>query len=470
MAEPLNTKSANEPGHTDFTLDEGEITAKTAARDLISLGVPNTLTYVLQMLADFSALYFIGRLGDPRYTGVVGLGITWFNISAYSIVLGFCSTLETFIPQAFGNGQLKDCGLYYYRGVVLVTFSCVPFACVLYFGQTFFHIVGIDHEVADLAGNYARTLIPNLFILVQYELLRKFLNGQRIATPATIVTVVTSTLHPLWCYLLIDVEGSYLGAAVAKTCTNLLSLVLLVAYVLYSGCCNKTLCKFELDKVLKDWKPFIALAIPSALMTCLDWWAYEIMNLMAGIIGSNELSANVALVQFNMLFYMVPVGLGTSACTFVGNSIGANRVQAAKFYIMVCSALNLAVIAVASIFLAIFRESVALYFFQYEDVIKLFSKVVFMLILSEMFDTTQGLLSRILIGMRKQHQATVALVISYYFIMIPSAYVFLFVFKLGLYGLWCANCLAAMSLASIYIYIIQRTDWNALVVEAQKSE
>ncbi len=470
MVEPLNTKSSNEVGRSGFDLDEGEITVKTAARDLISLGVPNTLTYLLQMLADFSALYFIGRLGDARYTGVVGLGITWFNISAYSIVLGFCSTLETFIPQTFGNGQLKECGVYYYRGIVLVTVSCVPFAVVLYFGQPFFLAVGIEHDVACLAGSYARALIPNLFILVQYELLRKFMNGQRIATPTTMVTVVTTTLHPLWCYLFIDVQESYLGAAAAKTFTNLLSLVLLVAYVLYSGCCHKTLGRFELDKVLKDWKPFLALAIPSALMTCLDWWAYEIMNLMAGVVGSNELSANVALVQLNMLFFMVPVGLGTSACTFVGNSIGANRVQSAKFYIMVCSAINTGVIVIAAIFLALFREAVAMYFFQHEEVIKLFSKVVFMLILTELFDTTQGLMARILIGMRKQHQATVALVIAYYFIMIPSAYILLFVLKLGLYGLWCANCLAAMSLAGIYIFIIQRTDWNALVVEAQKSE
>jgi len=442
----------------------------STAKELIALAIPNTLTFVLQNLADFATLYFIGLIGDSRYTGVVGLGLTWYNISAYSIVLGFCSTIDTFVPQYFGNNQFEDCGVCYYRAIIIVLITSFPFSILLSLGGPLLQLLGIDSITAGLAGKYAINLVPNLFIHAQYELLRKFLNAQRIANPTTAVTIITTLLHPLWCYLFIFqfTSGSYLGAAYAKTMTNFLSIMLLFAYVKYTNCCKDTFVPVNYQKVLSDWKPFIKLAIPSALMICLDWWAYEIMNVMAGILGADELSANVALVQINMMFYMIPVGIGTSACTFVGNSIGAGNTSSGKFYIMVGAGLNFCIILTADILLLILRYSVAHYFFSSGPVTELFGSVVFILAVSEIFDTAQGLLGRILVGMRMQQAATAAVIIAYYFIMIPSGFLFLFVFHKGLHGLWYANCLAATSLACIYIFIILRADWQSLVQEAKK--
>lgn len=33
---------------------------------------------------------------------------------------------------------------------------------------------------------------------------------------------------------------------------------------------------------------YLVLGVPSAAMMCLEWWAYEVMTLMAGYIGVNE--------------------------------------------------------------------------------------------------------------------------------------------------------------------------------------
>ncbi len=455
----------------DMTAKTAPMTFSTAAKDLITLAIPNTLTFVLQNLADLATLYFIGLIGDPRYTGVVGLGLTWYNIAAYSIVLGFCSVIDTFVPQSFGNGQFADCGICYYRGAIIVLLTCLPFSLLLYCGGPLLGLIGIDSVTAGLAGEYAKLLIPNLFLTAQYELLRKFLNAQKIATPTTAVTVIATVLHPAWCYICIFhvYSGSYLGAALAKTVTTLVSIVLLWCYVKVSGCCKETLPPFDFARALKGWKPFVLLAIPSALMICLDWWAYEVMNVMAGIIGAEELSVNVALVQINLLFFMIPVGIGSSACTFVGNRIGAGDIHAGKFYILVGLGLNWGTIAGMALLLLIFRYPVAYYFFHNEGiVIDLFSNVVYILLLAEIFDTAQGMLGRVLVGMRMQHAATAAVIIAYYFIMIPAGYVFLFILHKGLHGLWYANGLAASSLAAIYVYIILKADWSQLVLEAQK--
>ena len=441
-----------------------------AAKNLLSLALPNTATYVLQNLADLFTLYFVGLIGDARLIGIIGLGITWYNITAYSIILGFCSTLDTFVPQSFGSGQYQNCGLYYYRAIVLVFLSCIPLSLVLYSGAGIFSLLGMNDFTSVAAGKYGEMLIPNLFLSAQYELLRKFLNAQRIASPTTAVAVITTILHPLWCYLFIFkfYNSSYLGAALAKTFGSLLSIVLLSLYIKFSGCCKDTLCPIKVTEVFSNWKPFLILAVPSALMIALDWWAYEVMNVMAGIIGSEELSVNVALVQINLLLFMIPVGIGSAACAFVGNYLGANQESTCKFYIIIGFGINFSVVVLSGICLLLFRHYVGHYFFSEEDVIDLFSSVLLILIFGSMFDTSQGFLSRILIGMRKQYLATVAVVIAYYFIMIPAGYIFLFKLKKGLYGLWYANFLAAVSLASIFLFILLKADWKKIIKVIQE--
>lgn len=33
---------------------------------------------------------------------------------------------------------------------------------------------------------------------------------------------------------------------------------------------------------LQDWGPFFRLAVPSMLMLCIEWWAYEIGSFLVG--------------------------------------------------------------------------------------------------------------------------------------------------------------------------------------------
>lgn len=36
---------------------------------------------------------------------------------------------------------------------------------------------------------------------------------------------------------------------------------------------------------LQDWGPFFSLAVPSMLMLCIEWWAYEIGSFLSGQCG-----------------------------------------------------------------------------------------------------------------------------------------------------------------------------------------
>lgn len=35
----------------------------------------------------------------------------------------------------------------------------------------------------------------------------------------------------------------------------------------------------------KHWGEYLALAIPGTVMTCAEWWSYELLTLMSGTLG-----------------------------------------------------------------------------------------------------------------------------------------------------------------------------------------
>ena len=69
--------------------------------------------------------------------------------------------------------------------------------------------------------------------------------------------------------------------------------ILLLVTIIY------TFCKPETRKVLQpyDWEVFrgwgeyLNVSIPAAVMICAEWWAFEALMVMAGILGVLELAA-----------------------------------------------------------------------------------------------------------------------------------------------------------------------------------
>ena len=100
------------------------------------------------------------------------------------------------------------------------------------------------------------------------------------------------------------------GAAMAINFTYTLDFVIQELYVLY----HKTVFDeysaplFDEESVL-DWPLFIKLAIPTTMLMCVEWWAFEFLVIFAGIIGVKELAAQVAIMNVNGVVFMVPMGV-----------------------------------------------------------------------------------------------------------------------------------------------------------------
>jgi len=65
-------------------------------------------------------------------------------------------------------------------------------------------------------------------------------------------------------------------------------------------------------------------------MLCSEWWAFEVLVILAGILGVLELAALTICLNVHALLFRVPLGITEATGALLGNSVGANNVPLAK--------------------------------------------------------------------------------------------------------------------------------------------
>jgi MATE family multidrug resistance protein len=66
------------------------------------------------------------------------------------------------------------------------------------------------------------------------------------------------------------------------------------------------------------------------LMLCFEWWAFELLAIFTGLIGVNELAAEVVIINMISFIFMLPLGISYSASALTGNYLGEGKIDLAK--------------------------------------------------------------------------------------------------------------------------------------------
>ena len=77
---------------------------------------------------------------------------------------------------------------------------------------------------------------------------------------------------------------------------------------------------------------FLKIGVPGMLMLCFEWWAFELLAIFTGLIGVNELAAEVVIINMISFIFMLPLGISYSASALTGNYLGEGKIDLAKRY------------------------------------------------------------------------------------------------------------------------------------------
>jgi MATE family multidrug resistance protein len=442
-------------------------TIQNAALQILSDAIPSTMGLLFIFIAETINIIFISGYNDADMIAGIGIGTLYINATGYIVGAGLIGGLDTLCSQAFGNRKLDMIGVYTnVTRVVIIGFfitMSIPFTL---FSKSALLMIGQDEIVAVYASNFCHSMLFSLFFALQYNITLRYLQSMNIFRPGMFITLFTVSLHPLWCYLFIyKYDLNVVGAGLAMTITQLMNLIIVSLYTHYkiSELYPETYFFINKDIFVYDlFSDYLKKAVPAAILFAADWLGFEVLTLMSSYISSLSLAANVCLFNFITMVFMIPLGISFACTTLVGNSIGSNNVKQAKTYTIAALLTGACIIGIITLLVFLFRKDIPYIYTSDPNIANLVSGLLGIWICFSIIDAMQNILHGVIKGLGKQQIASIIALIILYPINIPLAYLFGFVWELGLYGLWYSQMISVFLMGMSYICVILYYDWQLI--------
>ncbi|XP_028632401.1 multidrug and toxin extrusion protein 1 [Grammomys surdaster] len=435
-------------------------------RALLVLAGPAFVAQLMMFLISFISSVFCGHLGKLELDAVT-LAIAVINVTGISVGHGLSSACDTLISQTFGSQNLKHVGVILQRGTLILLLCCFPCWALFINTEQILLLFRQDPDVSRLTQTYVMIFIPALPVTFLYTLQVKYLLNQGIVLPQIMTGIAANLVNALANYLfLYQLHLGVMGSALANTISQFALAILLFLYILWRGLHQATWGGWSWE-CLQDWESFLRLAIPSMLMLCIEWWAYEVGSFLSGILGMVELGAQSITYELAIIVYMIPAGFSVAANVRVGNALGAGNIDQAKK----SSAISLIVTELFAVTFCVLllgcKDLVGYIFTTDRDIVTLVAQVIPIYAVSHLFEALACTSGGVLRGTGNQKVGAIVNAIGYYVIGLPIGIALMFAAKLGVIGLWSGIIICAACQTMCFLVFIARLNWKLACQQAQ---
>ncbi|RRT62043.1 hypothetical protein B296_00043702 [Ensete ventricosum] len=437
-------------------------------RAIGKISIPTALTGLIIYLRAMISMLFLGYLGELELAGG-SLSIGFANITGYSVLSGLAMGMEPICGQAFGAKQRKLLGLTLQRTVLLLLCTSVPISLLWLNMRRILLWCGQDEQISSTAQTFIAMAIPDLIFLSFLHPMRIYLRSQNITFPVTYCSFVSVVLHvPLNYILVVHWKMGVAGVALAMVWTDLNLFICLLLFILFSRVYKDSWVSPSSD-CLRGWSELLKLAIPTCVSVCLEWWWYELMIILCGLLVNPK--ATVAsmgiLIQTTSLVYVFPSALSLGVSTRVGNELGGNRPAKARRATIVSLAAAVLLGLAAMTFTTSIRHRWGRLFTDDAEILELTAVALPIAGLCELGNCPQTTGCGVLRGSARPTTGANINLGSFYLVGAPVAILMGFVMRMGFPGLWLGLLAAQASCALLMAFALFNTDW---MVEAEKAK
>ncbi|KAG8488263.1 hypothetical protein CXB51_018258 [Gossypium anomalum] len=414
------------------------------------MAAPMVAVSVSQYLLQVISLMIVGHVGELALSGVA-IATSFTNVTGFSLLFGMAGALETLGGQAYGAEQYQKLGTYTYCSILSLITICLPVSLFWIFMDEFLIFMGQDPQISHVASIYSIWLIPALFADAILQSLVRYFQSQSQILPLFLSSCATICFHVPLCWVLVHKTNlGYVGAALAITLALWFNVIVLGFYMRWSASCQSTRTVIVGD-VFASIKEFLSFALPSAVMCCLEWWSFELLVLLSGLLPDSELETSVL-----------------SICTRVSNELGAGNPHSARVAVNVVMLLGIFEAMIVSITLFSCRYAFGYLYSNEQEVIDYVGEMIPLISLSVIIDSLLAVISGVARGTGWQHIGAYVNLGAYYLVGIPVAALLCFSLHLRGKGLW-IGILTGSSLQLVLLALVTGfTNWQKQASKAQE--
>ena len=303
----------------------------------LRLAVPVAVGMVASFSMNFVDTLMAGRLPDKEIAlaGIATGGAVWSAVLMF--VLGILMALQPVIAQLDGSGKRSEGGAVARQGMWIALTVSLPFVLILLSGGPMLQSMKVGADIVPTAVKYMGALTWGAPAMCLLLMLRFFSEGSGHTRPTMYMGLLGIVLNvPLNYILMFGKLGlPELGAQGCGYATSIviwMQLILVFFYVRLHE-------HFKAFGLFKRWdwpqwstiSRLLKIGLPIGTGIFVEGSLFIGAALLISRLGALPASAHLIAINFSALMFMVPLGLASAVTTRVGNALGRNEPEAARY-------------------------------------------------------------------------------------------------------------------------------------------
>jgi MATE family multidrug resistance protein len=303
----------------------------------LQLAVPVVVGMVASFSMNFVDTLMAGRLPDKEIAlaGIATGGAIWSAVLMF--VLGVLMSLQPIVAHLDGSGDRPEGGAAVRQGMWIALGVALPFVFIMLSGGAVLHWMAVDGEIIPTAVKYMRALSWGAPAVCLLLMLRFFSEGSGFTKPTMYMGLLGVLLNVPLNYLLMfgKLGLPELGAQGCGIATS----IVLWAQLAMMFCVVRWHAHFKEFELFKHWdwpnwariSRLLRIGLPIGMGIFVEGSLFIGAALFIARLGALPASAHLIAINFSALMFMVPLGLASAVTTRVGNALGREEPEAARY-------------------------------------------------------------------------------------------------------------------------------------------
>jgi putative MATE family efflux protein len=405
---------------------------------IIKLSAPIFAGMVFHLLYNITDTMWISRidLSDPSYVGGTGI-IFPIIFLAIAISNGITVGISSLVARSIGErntaflNRASESGL-----AIAIVLGTIVVITGYIFDESILHMLGAEGDFFIHGLEYFQYIIPVAALMFISSVFTGILQGEGqmkfVMISMIIGTLGNIILDPLFIFTF---NLGIRGAAIATGVAQLISVGYLISVFLK----GKTLVRVEwkISNISKISILKIAnIGLPQALSQIIMSFSFLIFNRVVVDIDPLALTAFSLCGRFDMAVLMPIFAIGAALVTMVGQNAGrSNFARIKSIWKMSLISATIIVVVIASLMI-IFAHNIYSFFTDIDAVVN-YAVLQTKIIEYSFVFAVVGILGRSLFqGIGYPIPALIITLLRLVLVSVPAVLVYVYVFDLGMYGVW----------------------------------
>ncbi len=348
-----------------------DLTTGKEGKQIVLFALPLLAGTAFQQLYNIVDSIIVGNYIGKNALAAVGASFPVIFVMI-SLLIGVSSGISVVISQYYGAKQfdkvVKAINTFY---AFVFLSSVVSAALGVYFARDIFELLKLPAEIIDDATSYLQIYLGGMVLMFGFYGTNAILRGMGDSKTPLYFTIFATILNIFLDLLFVLVfEWGVEGVAIASVIAQGLSFLIAMVYL------NKgpSLIKFSKDNLKIDLvilKQSLKIGLPTgAQQSFVALGMIAIMGIVADF-GTDTIAAFTAASRLDAFASMPAMAFASALATFVGQNLGANKIDRIRKGFMVTVAISSIFSIIVSIFVYIFGREMIMMFTSDANVVEI---------------------------------------------------------------------------------------------------